>query len=77
MSGAIIKPILEISADDLETLACLRKFIDLKGYPPTRTEMKQCLGVTSTSTVQRRIRRLVVQGLIVVEPGARALRIVE
>ena len=68
---------IPIDALDRRTLDCIRRLIAEKGYPPTRLELKDCLGVASTSTVQRRVMRLVAAGLIVVEAGSRALRIVD
>lgn len=62
---------------DIQTLDCIKKFMAERQYPPSRRELRDCLGVTSISTAQRRVTRLVQAGLIVVEPGARAIRIVE
>lgn len=62
---------------NVQTLDCIKQFMAERQYPPSRRELRDCLGVTSISTAQRRIVRLVEAGLIVVEPGARAIRIIE
>lgn len=61
---------------DIQTLDCIKQFIAERQYPPSRRDLRKCLGVSSISTVQRRVTRLVEAGLIVVEAGPRAIRIV-
>lgn len=62
---------------NVQTLDCLKAFIAEKGWAPTRVELRDCLGLRSAASAQRRIDRLVEAGLIEVSSGSRALRIVE
>lgn len=50
-----------------EALAFIRRFISLSGYPPSRREIADSLGM-SVSTVQILIQSLIDEGLITVSP---------
>lgn len=59
-----------------EALVFIREFTTEHGYPPTRREMGDALGIMSSSTVQVLIRNMIEEGLIEVAPkGARAISV--
>lgn len=67
-----------ITADDLQaTLTCIRDFMGDRGYPPSITELGECLDLSRTATWTR-VQRLVDNGLIEKVPDQpRTIRIVD
>lgn len=57
------------------TLEMIVAFTNARGYPPSRRELAESLGV-NVSTVQARLERMVREGLIEVDPvAARGIRV--
>lgn len=58
------------------TLRVLREYIEQNGFAPSVRELGDLLGLSSPSSVQTRLQRLVDEGKIV-RVGPRAIRIAE
>lgn len=63
--------------NDHQTLDAIKSFNADRGYLPTRVELGQLLGLSSTASVQARIDRLVELGWVEVDRGSRAMRILK
>lgn len=66
-----------LTADELDaTLDCIKSFITDRGYPPSMTELGECLNLSRSATWTR-VQRLVESGLIETVPNQpRTIRIV-
>jgi repressor LexA len=59
-----------------QVLDYIKEFIEENQYPPTRRDIMDGLGISSTSVVQYHIAKLENQGKIEVDPGlSRGIRI--
>lgn len=57
-------------------LGIIAKFIETNGYPPSRREISEALGLASKTSAQKLVERLAGEGLLEVVPGrAGGLRI--
>lgn len=63
--------------NDHQTLEALKAFYVNWGYIPTRVELGELLGLSSSASVQARISRLVKLGWVEVDRGSRAMRILK
>lgn len=63
--------------NDHQTLEAIKTFDADRGYLPTRVELGELLGLSSTASVQARINRLVELGWVEVDRGSRAMRILK
>lgn len=59
-----------------ETVDAIERLTVEKGYPPTVRELGDALGLSSSSSVAKRLEACVAAGLIVRGPSPRAIRIV-
>lgn len=61
---------------NIRTLSAIQAFIDRNGYPPTRRELADELGLLSKSSAQQAVDRLEQAGLIEVDrKSSRSMRI--
>jgi repressor LexA len=61
-----------------ETYEAIRDFIAENGWPPTRRQLGEILGLSSSSSVQERLDALVRAGMVEVDPKSpRAIRLKE
>ena len=59
-------------------LACIKDFMEERGFPPTIAELGICLKLSSRSTVHYWLKQLEEKGLIERVPGSsRAIRILD
>lgn len=67
---------VQVTDRQRQLLLEIRKFIQLKGFPPTHREIREALGVASTNTVVCLLEPLVTKGLLHITPNvSRGLRI--
>lgn len=59
-----------------EVLGFLRQYINENGWPPTVREIGKGLNIESTSTVQRKLKRLASEGKIIYK-GIRQIRVID
>lgn len=65
-------------ATDEQILAFVREYTSKNGYPPTMREIGNAVGITAASSVQYRLRRLKMKGLVQYDhKKPRTLRVVE
>jgi len=61
-----------------EILECIRQFLALTGYPPTRSEIASELGFRSANAAEQHLRALARKNVITLQPGAsRGIRLCE
>lgn len=57
-------------------LRVIEQSVQDRGYPPTVREICRALNIPSTATVHKVLQRMVYEGIIEIDPGPRAIRIV-
>ena len=63
-------------ASDIELVNFIISYTETNGFPPSRRQMAEALGMSSVESAQKRIERLVREGVITRAPGVpRGIRV--
>lgn len=66
-----------ITEQQSEILNVIVESVKTRGYPPTIKEIAEALGIGSTSSVFYQLRALQKKGFIRIDPGPRAIAVLE